>query len=141
MSLTTHERDYLASQPLGRLATVDSDGHPQNNPVGFDYDENSGIIDIGGFSMGTTRKFANVATTPFASLVVDELVSKDPWTVRGIELRGRAEAISGQEPRNSYSGPDHQLGTRSRTPGDDGPHGPGRQRPITSPFSGSPRPG
>ena len=106
MSLTKHEREYLASQPLGRLATVDSSGHPQNNPVGFDYDGDTGTIDIGGFSMGTTRKFANVATTPFASLVVDDLVSKDPWTVRGIEIRGRAEAISGQEPRNSYSGPD-----------------------------------
>jgi pyridoxamine 5'-phosphate oxidase family protein len=106
MSLTKHEREYLASQPLGRLATVDSSGHPQNNPVGFDYDEGTGTIDIGGFSMGTTRKFANVATTPFASLVVDDLVSKDPWTVRGIEIRGRAEAISGQEPRNSYSSPD-----------------------------------
>src|ERR1700744_2191820 len=106
MSLTRHERDYLARQPLGRLATVDSNGHPQNNPVGFDYDEDSGTIDIGGFSMGTTRKFANVATTPFASLVVDDLVSRDPWTVRGLEIRGRAEAIRGQEPRNSYSSPD-----------------------------------
>jgi pyridoxamine 5'-phosphate oxidase family protein len=106
MSLTRHERDYLARQPLGRLATVDSNGHPQNNPVGFDYDEDSGTIDIGGFSMGTTRKFANVATTPFASLVVDDLVSRDPWTVRGIEIRGRAEAIRGREPRNSYSSPD-----------------------------------
>src|ERR1700722_8179692 len=106
MSLTKHEREYLASQPLGRLATVDSSGHPQNNPVGFDYVEDTRTIDIGGFSMGTTRKFANVATTPYASLVVDDLVSKDPWTVRGIEIRGRAEAISGQEPRNSYSSPD-----------------------------------
>jgi pyridoxamine 5'-phosphate oxidase family protein len=75
MSLTTHERDYLASQPLGRLATVDSNGH-------------SGTIEIGGFSMGTTRKFANVATTPFASLVIDDLVSKDPWTVRDARPTG-----------------------------------------------------
>ena len=55
--------------------------------------------------MGTTRKFANVATTPFASLVVDDLV-RDPRTVRGIEIRGRAEALVGQEPRNAYSSPD-----------------------------------
>ncbi len=106
MILTESERDYLASQPLGRLATVDRNGHPQNSPVGFAYDEANGTIDIGGWTMGTTRKFANVATTPFASLVVDDLVSRDPWTVRGMEIRGRAEALHGQEPRNSYSSPD-----------------------------------
>jgi pyridoxamine 5'-phosphate oxidase family protein len=106
MTLTESERDYLASQPLGRLATVDKNGRPQNSPVGFAYDEVSGTIDIGGWTMGTTRKFANVATTPFASLVVDDLVSRDPWTVRGIEIRGRAEALGGQEPRNAYSSPD-----------------------------------
>ena len=106
MTFTESERDYLASQPLGPLATVDKNGHPQNSPVGFAYDEVSGTIEIGGWTMGTTRKFANVVTTPFASLVVDDLVSRDPWTVRGIEIRGRAEALRGQEPRNSYSSPD-----------------------------------
>jgi pyridoxamine 5'-phosphate oxidase family protein len=121
MVFTENERDYLASQPLGRLATVDTKGHPQDNPVGFAYDEVNGTIDIGGWTMGTTRKFANVATTPFAALVVDDLVSRDPWTVRGMEIRGRAEAISGQEPLNSYSSPDpphadHQLGSRPRRP-------------------------
>ena len=106
MTFTERERDYLASQPLGRLATVNQNGHPQNSPVGFAYDEERGTIDIGGFTMGTTRKFANVAARPFASLVVDDLVSRDPWTVRGIEVRGRAEALTEQEPMNSYSSPD-----------------------------------
>jgi pyridoxamine 5'-phosphate oxidase family protein len=87
--LTKHERDYLASQPVGRLATVDSNGHPQKNPVGFDYDEESGTIDIGGFSMGTTRKFANLATTPFASLVVDDLVSREPLDGEGHRDTGK----------------------------------------------------
>jgi pyridoxamine 5'-phosphate oxidase family protein len=27
------------------------------------------------------------------SLVIDELISTDPWRVRGIEVRGRAEAL------------------------------------------------
>jgi pyridoxamine 5'-phosphate oxidase family protein len=106
MTFTESERNYLASQPLGRLATVDQSGHPQNSPVGFTYDEGRGTIDIGGWTMGTTRKFANVAARPFAALVVDDLVSRDPWTVRGIEIRGRAEALTGQEPANSYSSPD-----------------------------------
>jgi pyridoxamine 5'-phosphate oxidase family protein len=106
MTLTESERDYLASQPLGRLATVDKNGHPQNKPVGFAYDDANGTIDIGGWTMGTTRKFANVVATAFAALVVDDLVSRDPWTVRGMEIRGRAEALTGQESLNSYSSPD-----------------------------------
>jgi pyridoxamine 5'-phosphate oxidase family protein len=103
MTLTAIERDYLASQPLGRLATVGADGMPQNNPVGFAYDERTGTVDIGARTMGTTKKFANVAATGVAALVVDDLASRDPWTVRGVEIRGRAEALSGQDPVAAYA--------------------------------------
>jgi pyridoxamine 5'-phosphate oxidase family protein len=104
MVLTDNERDYLASQPLGRLATVSEVGLPQNNPVGFVFNEIAGTIDIGGRVMGTTRKFANVAATRVAALVVDDLVRRDPWTVRGIEIRGRAEAITGLDPNSPFVG-------------------------------------
>ena len=104
MIFTDFERDYLASQPLGRLATVSGDGFPQNNPVGFTCNEATGTIDIGGRAMGGTRKFANVNATGVAALVVDDLVSRDPWTVRGIEIRGTAEAISGIDPISPSAG-------------------------------------
>jgi pyridoxamine 5'-phosphate oxidase family protein len=103
MTLTPQERAYLATQPLGRLATVAPDGQPQNNPVGYAYNEVTGTIDIGGRTMGSTRKFANVAATGVAALVVDDLASRDPWTVRGVEIRGRAVALSGQPPASSYA--------------------------------------
>ena len=103
MILTEAEINYLASQALGRLATVTSGGMPQNNPVGFAYNEETGTIDIGGMTMGKTRKFSNVSATGVAALVVDDLVSRDPWTVRGVEIRGRAEALSGQEPSSGYA--------------------------------------
>jgi pyridoxamine 5'-phosphate oxidase family protein len=32
------------------------------------------------------------------AIVVDDLVSTDPWTVRGIEIRGTAEALSDVNP-------------------------------------------
>jgi pyridoxamine 5'-phosphate oxidase family protein len=38
-----------------------------------------------------------------AALVVDDLVSRDPWTVRDIEIRGRAEALTGIEPNSPYA--------------------------------------
>lgn len=102
MTLTHLERDYLAGQVLGRLATVRPDGSPQNNPVGFTYDPVAGTVDITGRAMGQTAKVRNVAGNGPA-LVVDDVASLDPWTVRGVEMRGRAEALSDQEPSSSHT--------------------------------------
>jgi pyridoxamine 5'-phosphate oxidase family protein len=96
MTFTEAERDYLlAPHRLGRLATVRPDGSPQVNPVGFSCDAERGTIDIGGFAMSRTQKFRNVARNGHAALVVDDIVSTDPWRVRFLEIRGTAEAIDG----------------------------------------------
>jgi pyridoxamine 5'-phosphate oxidase family protein len=89
---------YLKTQRIGRLATVDARGAPQNNPVGFFYNADLGTIDIGGRAMGTTRKFRNVSANPYVAFVVDDLVSVQPWNVRCVEIRGRAEALRDQPP-------------------------------------------
>jgi pyridoxamine 5'-phosphate oxidase family protein len=98
VTLTEAERAYLKSQPLARLATVDPNGAPQNNPVGVFFDEESGDILIGGHAMGASRKFRNVQANGQVALVVDDLVSRDPWTVRGLEIRGTAVALDDVEP-------------------------------------------
>jgi pyridoxamine 5'-phosphate oxidase family protein len=92
-SLSADVIAYLRSQRLGRLATVDRDGAPQNNPVGFRYNDELGTIDIGGRDMGATRKFRNVAGNPKVAFVVDDLASVQPWRPRCAEIRGRAEAL------------------------------------------------
>jgi pyridoxamine 5'-phosphate oxidase family protein len=97
-TLTTEDLRYLHSQRLGRLATVDASGAPQNNPVGFAVDEATGQILIGGIAMGETRKFRNVQGNPNVALVVDDLASVDPWVVRGVEVRGVAEALVEVDP-------------------------------------------
>jgi len=92
-SLSADVIAYLQSQRLGRLATVDGDGAPQNNPVGFRYNDELGTIDIGGRDMGASRKFRNVAGNPKVAFVVDDLASVQPWRPRCVEIRGRAEAL------------------------------------------------
>jgi pyridoxamine 5'-phosphate oxidase family protein len=87
---------YLHSQRLGRLATVDGHGAPQNNPVGFRYNAELGTIDIGGRNMGASRKFANLAGNPRVAFVVDDIASVQPWRVRCVEIRGHAEALREQ---------------------------------------------
>jgi pyridoxamine 5'-phosphate oxidase family protein len=98
MQFSEAELAYLATQRLGRLATVDPGGAPQNNPVGFRFNAELGTIDIGGRAMGASRKFRNLASNPQVAFVVDDIASYQPWRVRCVEIRGRAEALTGQAP-------------------------------------------
>ena len=94
MSFTQQELDYLASQRLGRLATVQPNGTLQVSPVGFNYNPDTSTIDIQGYNMASSRKFRNIADNGRAAFVVDDVPSVDPWRVRCVEIRGRAEAIA-----------------------------------------------
>ncbi|HET9140802.1 PPOX class F420-dependent oxidoreductase [Actinophytocola sp.] len=98
MTFTQTELDYLSTQQLGRLATVHPDGTLQVSPTAFVYNAELGTIDIGGFDMGRSRKFRNVAAGGRVAFVVDDIKSVRPWEVRGVEIRGTAEALTGQEP-------------------------------------------
>lgn len=98
VKFTDDELKYLRTQLLGRLATVDADGAPQNNPVGFVVDRSTGDLLIGGYQLGATRKFRNVRRNPQVALVVDDLASVNPWRARGVEVRGRADALVDVDP-------------------------------------------
>jgi pyridoxamine 5'-phosphate oxidase family protein len=93
MSFTDTEINYLATQRLGRLATVQPNGSPQVSPVGFRYNASTQTIDIGGYNMAASRKFRNVADHGRVAFVVDDIASIQPWRVRCLEIRGHAEAI------------------------------------------------
>jgi PPOX class F420-dependent enzyme/OxyR family protein len=78
------ELDYLqAERRLARLATADTDGQPQVTPVGmWRYNAELGTIDITGHSFASTRKYRNAKANPKAALVVDDIVSLDPYRPR-----------------------------------------------------------
>ena len=89
------EIEYLAGgRQLGRIATVGADGTPHVVPVAFIYNAVRDTIDIGGYELEQTKKFRDVARTGRAAIVIDDLASTDPWHPRGIEVRGRGEAIA-----------------------------------------------
>ena len=85
---------YLRSQRLGRIATVGLDGQPHVVPVGFRYNPELDTIDIGGHDFAKRKKYRDVQRNPRVALVVDDLASVSPWRVRGIEIRGEAEALT-----------------------------------------------
>jgi pyridoxamine 5'-phosphate oxidase family protein len=92
---TEAELRYLAGgSQLGRLATVGADGTPHVVPVAWIYNAVRETIDIGGFELERTKKFRDVARSGRAAIVVDDLASTDPWRPRGVEVRGRGEAIA-----------------------------------------------
>jgi len=97
-NLTADVVSYLQSQQLGRLATVDRAGAPQNNPVGFRYNADLGTIDIGGRNMGASRKFRNVEGNQKVAFVVDDVDTTQGWNPRFVEIRGHAEALRDQTP-------------------------------------------
>ncbi len=43
---------------------------------------------------------------PQVALVIDDLVSTDPWTVRGVEIRGTAVALADVDPPVSFMSPE-----------------------------------
>ena len=92
---TDAEIEYLNSQSLGRIATVGPDGRPHVMPVGVFYDPEADSIVIGASGpMAASKKFRDARRRPDVALVVDDVASVDPWTPRGLEVRGRAETYT-----------------------------------------------
>jgi pyridoxamine 5'-phosphate oxidase family protein len=100
---TQAEIEYLKSQRLGRLATVNSKGEPHVVPVSFRYNTELDTIDIGGRNIAASKKYREAAQQGSVAFVVDDVLP--PWQPRGIEIRGRAEVSStgGQEIVSSFA--------------------------------------
>lgn len=95
-TFSSSELAYLSTQRLGRLATVDRSGTPQNSPVSFRVVD--GAVLIRGFDLGSSRKFRNARDHGRVSFVVDDIVSIEPWRVRAVEIRGAAETLTDVDP-------------------------------------------
>ena len=90
---TPEEIRYLQTQRLARIATAGSDGQPHVVPVGFRYNPETDTVDIGGHDFAQRKKWRDVQQNPPVAVVIDDVASVNPWTVRGIEVRGQAEIL------------------------------------------------
>ena len=96
-AFTAAELEYLRGERrLGRLATVGADAMPHVAPVGWSLDADASVIKIGGIDFAATKKFRDVQRTGRAAIVIDDVLP--PWRPRGIEIRGRAEAVDAPQP-------------------------------------------
>lgn len=93
--ISRHSRT-LTNLRVGLLiATASPDGQPHVVPVGFRYNPKEDAIEIGGHSgFAKRKKYRDVVQNPRVAFVVDDVRSVNPWSVRGIEIRGKAEVLT-----------------------------------------------
>ena len=92
---TPAEVEYIKSQRVGRIATIGPDGQPHVVPVGYRYNPETDSIDVGGRAGVTQRKhYRDLARNKKVAFVIDDIPSMNPWTIRGIEIRGEAEVLT-----------------------------------------------
>jgi pyridoxamine 5'-phosphate oxidase family protein len=85
---TEAELAYLRSQRLARIATASGAGEPDVAAVGFAVDGDTVVT--GGFDISKTVRYRNLMANPRATIVIDDLVTVDPWAPHGITVRGPA---------------------------------------------------
>ncbi len=89
------EINYLKTQRLARIASASMDGVPEVSPVGFEFDGK--YFWVGSHSQeifSRTRRYKNITKGNVrVSLVIDDLVSVNPWRPRGIKVGGTAAVV------------------------------------------------
>jgi pyridoxamine 5'-phosphate oxidase family protein len=61
-AFTSAEIEYLQSQRLDRLATVNGEGEPHVVPTGFRYNAELESTDIGGHNLAASKNFVTRST-------------------------------------------------------------------------------
>lgn len=96
-AFTEQELAYLGGQPLMRFASASPTGLPDVATVAFSVDGDD--ILTAGFDIAKTVRYRNIKANPKVAVVIDDLAAVEPWTPRGIKIRGTArieEDIAGQ---------------------------------------------
>ena len=92
MKIKTKEKDFAESLRVARVATVASDGVPNNVPVCPLFDKNK--IYFG--TERSARKVRNIDDNPNVTVVFDEY--SEAWNyIRGIMVQGKARIVNAKE--------------------------------------------
>ena len=93
-AFTEGEVEYLKTQRIGRLATVGAGWTAARRSGWIQIQPQKDLIEIGGHSgFAKRKKYRDVVQNPRVAFVIDDVASMNPWSVRGVEIRGRAEIL------------------------------------------------
>jgi pyridoxamine 5'-phosphate oxidase family protein len=89
------ESDYLKSQPVARIATATAKGRPNVATVGFEFDGRYFYVgSIEQEILHDTPKYRNIKSgNKQVAVTIDDIVSVEPWSVRGIRVNGVADIV------------------------------------------------
>jgi len=93
-AFTDAEVAYLGSQMMARLATSSASGQPDVAAVTFSLEGDS--VMTGGYDITKTVRYKNLLANPRAVIVIDDLISTDPWAPRGVKVRGSVAIEEGK---------------------------------------------
>ena len=90
------ELNYLKSQFLARIATATPKGKPNVATVGFEFDGDYFYVgSVNQEILRSTPKYHNVKNgNKQVAMTIDDLVSVEPWNVRGIRVNGLADMVT-----------------------------------------------
>lgn len=116
-AFTGAEMAYLRSQPLMRFASASLSGRPDVAPVVFQIDGDD--IVTAGFDITKTVRYRNVQSNPRATVVIDDLASKNPWSPRGVKVIGSCVVEQGPDGERFCIRPEVIIswGVNDTTPG------------------------
>ena len=87
------EKAFIRSHPLGRLATITSDGSPTVVPVTAELSEDVTLA-VTGFQVTQSVKWRNLARDPRFAYVLDEGIGE---SAMGLLVRGHARLVQDHE--------------------------------------------
>jgi pyridoxamine 5'-phosphate oxidase family protein len=86
---TEDEVKFVTQSRLARVATASREGQPHVVPVAYEFDGTA--FYFSGWNLRKSLKFKNLMENEKVALVIDDLLTVDPWRPRGLEVRGKAK--------------------------------------------------
>lgn len=103
-AFSERELAYLGGQPLMRFASASPAGAPDVATVAFSVAGDE--IITAGFDITKTVRYRNIKANPHAVVVIDDLAATEPWTPRGIKIRGTARIESDHDGQRFHITPE-----------------------------------
>ena len=91
LALPPDQLAFVTERHLATLSTLRPDGSPHVVPVGFRLGREENAIEVGGHAIRGSKKWRDLEADARVAVVIDDLEQVNPWTPRGLEIRGRAE--------------------------------------------------
>ncbi len=104
---TDAEVEYLKGNRLARLVTSSRNNQLHVVPIAYEFDGN--YLYFSGWYLEKSLEFRIIKRNNQVAIVVDDLVTMNPWRPRDIEIRWIAEVQENDDSRYVRITPNHKI--------------------------------